>query len=106
MPNSNNKTAMPPLPAGVMRHSVYQLPHLTRPVQDSLAEEVPVALVYNGISHVVMMASPKDLELFAIGFSLSKALLNTRVKSMAWTLCQPVTDLKCRLSFPAVDLWG
>ncbi|MCZ5652340.1 hypothetical protein O5472_26725, partial [Escherichia coli] len=24
-----------------------------------VAEEVPVALVYNGISHVVMMASPK-----------------------------------------------
>lgn len=34
---------------------------------DVLAEEVPVALVYNGISHVVMMASPKDLEWFAVG---------------------------------------
>jgi FdhD protein len=50
---------------------------LQHPQPDELAEEVPVALVYNGISHVVMMASPKDLERSPSAFPYPKGLLST-----------------------------
>lgn len=45
--------------------------------EDTLAAEVPVALVFNGISHAVMMATPQHIEDFALGFALSEGILDS-----------------------------
>jgi FdhD protein len=42
---------------------------------DLVAEEVPVALVYHDVPHVVMLATPADLEDYGVGFTLSEGLV-------------------------------
>jgi FdhD protein len=72
---------------------------------DWLADEVPVALVFNGISHAVMLASPADLEDFALGFGLTEGLLAGPHELYGVEL-HPVHDgLEVRLEVAAACAW-
>ncbi|MGS2875263.1 formate dehydrogenase accessory sulfurtransferase FdhD [Enterobacter huaxiensis] len=106
MSKENRATHSLPLPAGVVELSVHRPPHITHATPDFLAEEVPVALVYNGISHVVMMASPKDLELFAIGFSLSEGIIDHPQEIYGMDVVQACNGLEVQIELSSRRFMG
>jgi len=68
---------------------------------DQVAEERPVALVYHGVPHVVMLATPADLEDFAVGFTLSEGLVERpdEIRSVEVTQGPEAADVKITVAW-------
>ncbi len=72
----NDKADTKALPIGAVRRPVERTRGgVTSRISDAIAEELPVALIYNDRPHAVMMATPFDLEDFALGFSLTEGII-------------------------------
>ena len=67
-------------------------------ITEVIAEEVPVALVYNNISHAVMMATPADLSDFGLGFSLSEGILADRDELMDIGVSESEAGIEVRMA--------
>src|SRR6201998_658888 len=57
----------------------------------TLAEEIPVAFSYDGTTHAVLMATPDDLEDFALGFSYTEGIV-TKAAEIAELAIVSVAD--------------
>src|SRR5467141_3875868 len=71
----------------------------------SIPEETAVALTYNGGTYAVMMATPQDLQDFAVGFSLSEGVISSAVDIESFDIV-PLDDgieLRMWLSKPKAD---
>ncbi len=68
---------------------------------DLVAEEIPVALVYHDVPHVVMLATPADLEDYAVGFTLSEGLVTRaeEIRGVEVSLGESSADVKITVAW-------
>lgn len=63
----------------------------------TVPEETPVALVYDGSTHAVMMATPADLEDFALGFSIAEGKINGREEIAELSVIEQANGIELRM---------
>src|ERR1700685_2595995 len=68
---------------------------------DQVAEECPIALVYHNVPHVVMLATPANLEDFAYGFTLSEALVGRpeEIREVSVTVGAEAVDVRVTVAW-------
>ena len=91
-------------PARIVHRQIWQESGLSLGSR-SIPEETAVALTYNGGTHAVMMATPQDLQDFAVGFSLNEGVINSAVDIESFDMV-PLDDgieLRMWLSKPKAD---
>ncbi|MFC3693974.1 formate dehydrogenase accessory sulfurtransferase FdhD [Chenggangzhangella methanolivorans] len=66
-----------PSPVARLTRAVWRAGTLRDASERATPEETPVAIVYDGSTQAVMMASPTDVEDFAVGFSLTEGIVRS-----------------------------
>jgi FdhD protein len=69
-------------------------------VDDAVAEEIPLAFVYNERPHAVMLATPADFEDFALGFSLSEAIIADAGEFHGVDVVPALAGIELRITIP------
>lgn len=69
----------------------------SREIGRVLPEETPVALVYDGATHAVMMATPADLRDFALGFSLTDGKIDSIDNILELEIVEHTAGIEARL---------
>lgn len=67
-------------------------------MQDDVAEEMPIDMRYNGVSFAVMMATPHDLDDFALGFSLSERLITEPAQLLSCELHERLEGIQLAMT--------
>ncbi|UOA08536.1 formate dehydrogenase accessory sulfurtransferase FdhD [Methylobacter sp. S3L5C] len=68
--------------------------------QDYIAEEVPISLIYNGMPHVVMLATPTNLEEFALGFSITEGIIKNPQELLSARIYNRSNGIEVQLKIP------
>jgi FdhD protein len=68
--------------------------------QDYIAEEVPISLIYNGMPHVVMLATPTNLEEFALGFSITEGIIKSPQELLSVRIYNRSNGIEVQLKIP------
>ncbi len=88
-----------PDPARSVPRMVYRGDDASESVR-TIPRETPVALTYNRSTHAVMLATPDDLEDFAVGFSLSEGIIGSPADILALDIITVPDGIECRMDLP------
>src|ERR1700682_5778550 len=91
-------------PARIVRRQIWRESGLSLGSR-SIPEETAIALTYNGGTYAVMMATPQDLEDFAVGFSLNEGVVSSSadIDSLDIVRLDDGVELRMWLSKPKAD---
>ena len=96
-------TAQPPAPVARIRRAAWRGGRAALG-ERAVPEETAIALTYNRASYAVMMASPVDLEDFAVGFSLAEGIIGDRREILDLEIVPMADGIELRMEItPARD---